>query len=137
MASKVTNQTLRSRDVYFVDAQICFQNTYRGQYNAGSLELSDVTSHDHHTSNGADKDASRCMMAARRLRKVAETSTFNQIAESALKSFYAGNFSEARFKYDVASDYGVSSSGTIQYGCMRKRSRSYTKKVRQTHSPIN
>ena len=49
-------------------------------------------------------------MAARRLRKVAETSTFNQIAESALKSFYAGNFSEARFKYDVASDYGVSSS---------------------------
>ena len=29
-----------------------------------------VTSHDHHTSNGADKDASRCMMAARRLRKL-------------------------------------------------------------------
>jgi hypothetical protein len=50
------------------------------------------------------------MMAARRLRKVAETSAFNQIAESALKSFQAGNFSEARFKYDVASDYGVSSS---------------------------
>ena len=27
-----------------------------------------------------------------------------------MKSFQAGNFSEARFKYDVASDYGVSSS---------------------------
>ncbi len=96
--------------VYFRRCADMFPEHISCQYNAGSLELSDVTSHDHHTSNGADKDASRCMMAARRLRKVAETSTFNQIAESALKSFYAGNFSEARFKYDVASDYGVSSS---------------------------
>ena len=75
------------------------------QYNAGSLELSEVTNFD----IGVDKD-NQCMLAARRLRRVAETAPFNQIAESALKSFTVGNLSEARFKYDVASDYGVSSS---------------------------
>jgi len=95
---------------YFRRCADMFPEHISCQYNAGSLELSDVTNHNHRLDPEAGQSDSRCMMAARRLRKVAETSAFNQIAESALKSFQAGNFSEARFKYDVASDYGVSSS---------------------------
>jgi len=98
--------------IYFRRCADMFPEHISCQYNAGSLELSEVTSHDQRHADGGEgnKSNSQCMMAARRLRKVAETSAFNQIAESALKSFQAGNFSEARFKYDVASDYGVSSS---------------------------
>ena len=95
---------------YFRRCADMFPEHISCQYNAGSLELSDVTNHNYRLDAEAGQSDSRCMMAARRLRKVAETSAFNQIAESALKSFQAGNFSEARFKYDVASDYGVSSS---------------------------